>query len=156
MKEKNETNEFQGQPSELPYIPNSLSNVDVVHIPPNCHSEVVKGHCQTYFFNRLFYSPDCLYTPPAASSFIYLAPTIANNPQDVLNACLQLLSFLFLCLPLLLFLFSILRSPLITSIPLWSPAFWAIFRYFLSQTCSLYTEGHCLAVFPPFSLWNSC
>jgi hypothetical protein len=34
----------------------------------------VKGHRQTYFFNRPFYNPDRLYTPPAASSCIYLPP----------------------------------------------------------------------------------
>ena len=80
-------------------------------------------------------------------------PTVANNPWDVLNACLWLLSFLFLCLPLLPFLFSVWpcgRFYFLFLDHLWSPPF--LFDrlhsrlYFPSQTCSLYTGGRCLAL----------
>src|SRR5271168_2960285 len=98
-----------------------------------------------YIFLTVPLTSRTAYTHPQLLLHVFTSPpTVANNPRDVPNACLQLLSLLFLCLPLLPFLFSVwpcgrfyflflvyLLSP---PFPLRSPAFRAIFRYYPFQT----------------------
>src|SRR5271168_1606906 len=67
----------------------------------------VKGHRQIYFLTVPLTSRTAYTHPQLLLQVFTSPPTVANNTRDVSNACLRLLTFLFLCLPLLPFLFSV-------------------------------------------------